>query len=175
MTRRTTKRSFQLLCNVTCSQFELLFFIASSGLFFSSMRWYVPLALTESRPCQSSILGCTARAVQWRNGFFGKHAIKQQPSEKLENWRIFHGAYPKRAWESNDFLRLSGGIQYLSYTSSPLIFDLNIQQVEKKCVPAAFLYFWRFHRTTRDVLHVIYVARCYLQVKDNMIMLSTSN
>jgi hypothetical protein len=47
------------------------------------------------------------------------------------------GHTPKRAWESNDFLRLSGRIQYLSYTSSPLIFDLNIQQVEKKCVPAA--------------------------------------
>ena len=73
------------------------------------MRWYVPLALTESRPCQSSILGCTARAVQWRNGFFGKHAIKQQPSEKLENWRIFHGAYPKKGLGKKIFFVLVRG------------------------------------------------------------------
>ena len=75
------------------------------------------------------------------------------------------------------FLRLSGGIQYLSYTSSPLIFDLNIQQVEKKCVPAAcgtsddFIaqhetpYIWSTWRVA------IYRSRTTL----NMIMLSTSN
>ena len=46
------------------------------------------------------------------------------------------------------FLRLSGGIQYLSYTSSPLIFDPNIQQVEKNvCLRRAVLLTISSHNT----------------------------
>ena len=72
-------------------------------------------------------------------------------SNHQKNWRTGEfsmGHTPKRAWESNDVLRLSGGIQYLSYTSSPLIFDLNIQQVEKNvCLRRAVLLTISSHNT----------------------------